>query len=565
LYRLTPFRPLFLVFFACLSAARAAGPAANGLPPWLHLGVEFRGRFEALTALDFVRDNNNIYYLHRIRGTIGIQPAPWLRFLVQPQNVRAPFHRKPVPSNVQDTFDFHQWFGELRKNDWQVRVGRQEINFGAQRLIGSANWGNSSRSYEGIRATRTRNRVQLDAFASMVAVVDNTRLNPVLASGNQIHGVHLSAARSPREGVFESYAFWKISNTETFQDRRGRTSHFTNGLRALGKLPRRFDYNLEMAFQAGELAGQTHRAWAGYWNLGYTLASAERSPRLVAIYSFASGDNRAADGRSGTFDQLYPTNHARIPFLLARHPRRRLLQLRRPAGRVESRRNKRHLDYEIREHREHRRLHSAAMCTCSACLWAEGPAWNGVGRATWRGATSRTTCRLRWLEEDGHVSVLPQPRYGQQQRQHVRLRNRGQLRQIASSTAISRRVVRYEHNGKITVLADKWQGKPLNAPQRRGGASRRRIWFTDPGYGSLMNYEGNKGPLQSRKPSIASTPRVRQDDPRSPTRSSSRTACASRPTTRSSTSPTPAPRTTRRPRRLSRSGTSSTARRCATG
>jgi hypothetical protein len=310
LYRLTPFRPLFLVFFACLSAARAAGPAANGLPPWLHLGVEFRGRFEALTALDFVRDNNNIYYLHRIRGTIGIQPAPWLRFLVQPQNVRAPFHRKPVPSNVQDTFDFHQWFGELRKNDWQVRVGRQEINFGAQRLIGSANWGNSSRSYEGIRATRTRNRVQLDAFASMVAVVDNTRLNPVLASGNQIHGVHLSAARSPREGVFESYAFWKISNTETFQDRRGRTSHFTNGLRALGKLPRRFDYNLEMAFQAGELAGQTHRAWAGYWNLGYTLASAERSPRLVAIYSFASGDNRAADGRSGTFDQLYPTNHA---------------------------------------------------------------------------------------------------------------------------------------------------------------------------------------------------------------------------------------------------------------
>lgn len=303
-----------LFFLACFtgvwSAPAADPPAANGIPAWLQLGVEFRGRFEGLTALDFVPDRNNIYYLHRIRGSIGVQPASWLRLFVQPQNSNAPFFRKPVPSNVTGTFDFHQWYGDLRSGAWNLRVGRQEINFGAQRLIGSANWGNTGRSYEGVRVTRSKNRVQLDLFASMVTLQDHTRLNPVLSSGNQVHGVHLSTAGLPREGVLESYLFWKIANSEASQGQSGRTAHYTGGFRALGKLPRRFDYNMETAVQAGRLAGRPHRAWAGYWNLGYTLADAERSPRLVAIYSFASGDNRDADGRSGTFDQLFPTNHA---------------------------------------------------------------------------------------------------------------------------------------------------------------------------------------------------------------------------------------------------------------
>ena len=61
-------------------------------------------------------------------------------------------------------------------------------------------------------------------------------------------------------------------------------------------------------------------------------------------------------------------------------------------------------------------------------------------------------------------------------------------------------MVRYEHDGSVTVLADQWQGKPLNAPNdavvhpHDGG-----IWFTDPGYGSLMNYEGHKGKLHIKE------------------------------------------------------------------
>ncbi len=122
-------------------------------------------------------------------------------------------------------------------------------------------------------------------------------------------------------------------------------------------------------------------------------------------------------------------------------------------------------------------------------LWAEGPAWNGVGRyLLWSDIPNNN--QLRWLEEDGHVSTFRQPSGNSNGNTFDY-----QGRQIACEHG-NRRVVRYEYDGTITVLADNWNGKPLNAPNDAivhpdDGA----IWFTDPGYGSLMNYEGNKGKL----------------------------------------------------------------------
>ncbi len=128
----------------------------------------------------------------------------------------------------------------------------------------------------------------------------------------------------------------------------------------------------------------------------------------------------------------------------------------------------------------------------TGCLWAEGPAWNGVGRyLLWSDIPNDR--QMRWLEEDGHVSVFRNPA-------HYSNGNTfdWEGRQIACEHG-TRRVTRYEHNGKLTVLADKFNGKPLNAPNDAVVTPDGAIWFTDPGYGALMNYEGHKGELQLKE------------------------------------------------------------------
>ncbi|MGH6814720.1 MAG: SMP-30/gluconolactonase/LRE family protein [Hyphomicrobiaceae bacterium] len=120
-------------------------------------------------------------------------------------------------------------------------------------------------------------------------------------------------------------------------------------------------------------------------------------------------------------------------------------------------------------------------------LWAEGPAWSGVGRyLLWSDIPNDEN--LRYLEEDNHVSRRFRYPAGNSNGNTFDY----QGRQIACQHG-TRKVVRYEHSGKTTVLAEKFDGKDFNAPNDavvhpNDGA----IWFTDPGYGSLMEYEGNR-------------------------------------------------------------------------
>lgn len=125
-------------------------------------------------------------------------------------------------------------------------------------------------------------------------------------------------------------------------------------------------------------------------------------------------------------------------------------------------------------------------------LWAEGPAWNGVGRyLMWSDIPN--DCQHRWIEDDGHVSKFRSP-VGQSNGNTFDREGR----QISCEHA-NRRVVRYEYDGSVTVLADKFEGKRFNAPNDAVVSADGAIWFTDPGYGSLMHYEGNKGPLEIKE------------------------------------------------------------------
>ncbi len=135
---------------------------------------------------------------------------------------------------------------------------------------------------------------------------------------------------------------------------------------------------------------------------------------------------------------------------------------------------------------------AAIMRLHTGMQWAEGPAWNAVGRyLVWSDIPSNE--QLRWSEEDGHVGRRFRSPSGNSNGNTFDF----QGRQLACEHD-TRRVVRYEHNGQVTVLADSFDNKELNAPNDvvvhpNDGS----IWFTDPGYGALMEYEGNRHPASA--------------------------------------------------------------------
>jgi gluconolactonase len=117
--------------------------------------------------------------------------------------------------------------------------------------------------------------------------------------------------------------------------------------------------------------------------------------------------------------------------------------------------------------------------------WCEGPAYFPAGRyLVWSDIPNDRL--LRWDENDGHVSVFRTPANYPNGNTVDR---EGRL----VTAEHGRRLTRTELDGSVTVLADKFEGKRLNSPNDVVVRSDGSIWFTDPPFGILSDYQGNKG------------------------------------------------------------------------
>jgi gluconolactonase len=125
-------------------------------------------------------------------------------------------------------------------------------------------------------------------------------------------------------------------------------------------------------------------------------------------------------------------------------------------------------------------------------LWAEGPAWNGPGRfLLWSDIPNNV--QMRWIEDDGRVTTFRSPS-GNSNGNTFDYEGR----QLSCEHG-GRRVARYETNGAVTAVAERYDGKRLNSPNDVVVHPDGGIWFTDPSYGIRGNYEGARADSETKE------------------------------------------------------------------
>jgi gluconolactonase len=127
----------------------------------------------------------------------------------------------------------------------------------------------------------------------------------------------------------------------------------------------------------------------------------------------------------------------------------------------------------------------------SGLRWGEGPVWFGDGRYLLFSDIPNNRM-LRWDETSGVTSVFRAPS------NHANGLARDRRGRLLTCEHHSRRITRTEYDGRISVLADRYDGKRLNSPNDIVCARDGSIWFTDPPFGILGNWEGE--PAQPELP-----------------------------------------------------------------
>jgi len=235
---------------------------------------------------------------------LSVLPNPWLAFHFQGQDSRVFFKGQSTGAATYiNRTDLRMAYAEIGKGTAILRIGRQELAYGEDRLLGAANWGNVARTFDAVKLLLKHKNLKLDLFSASVVRIQQRGLSHHL-DGNNLHGAYLQWKGPLNGATIEPYFYWRIGPSPLgHQDRR------VAALRWLGPLPGRFEYSTETVQQSGTVGDKSIRAFATHLVLRYSFARGKWKPRLSGEYNFASGDGTPDNHIASTFDQIYPTPH----------------------------------------------------------------------------------------------------------------------------------------------------------------------------------------------------------------------------------------------------------------
>ena len=316
--------------------------------------------FDFNDSVRSLTDDN--WLLNRFRLGVMLKPAAWLKVYAQTQDSREYLSDRPdfpgqLGAEGDDAFDLRQGYVEISNYDkcpWGLKIGRQILAYGDERLVGSSDWNNFGRTFDAVKLRYQQKDWWVEAFASSVAVITRGKYNQSdFVNGAETHrgqvfsGLYFSTtALSVQTTDLYAFHLHENNNALYLPAALGDTNFFTFGVRVKSKpgvfhhaptapapdgkamadgksapLPPPpapkvlgLDYDAELAFQTGKVRGLDLTAFAAHGGLGYTF-DLPWTPRFGVEYNYASGDDNATDGDIQTFQNLFPSNHPRYGFM----------------------------------------------------------------------------------------------------------------------------------------------------------------------------------------------------------------------------------------------------------
>ena len=282
----------------------------------LTLGGQARLRFESETDKNFgsAKPSHDAFLLQRYFIHADLRRNDGLRFFIQGKFAHVNDRDRGGKGGLEDHADIQQLFADIPLGSATWRLGRQELQYGKQRLISPLDWGNLRRTFDGVKVFGATPDWRWDAFA--VRPVVNGRRNLDDADEQKdFYGLYTTWKGSKALAADFHALLLKDNNPTTNSNgRTGRRTVYTIGNRLWGKSGS-WDYETEAAAQFGTYAGDRIKAWMATAGFGYTFADASWQPRLGLLYDYASGDRNPSDGTHSTFNQLFPLGHAWLGYL----------------------------------------------------------------------------------------------------------------------------------------------------------------------------------------------------------------------------------------------------------
>ncbi|AYL95397.1 hypothetical protein HYN43_008870 [Mucilaginibacter celer] len=278
---------------------------------WLSFGGEARLEYDVFNNEDWGRigTGHNNFQLQRYDLHADLHFGNRLRIFAQLRSALENGRRDGPRPIDEDKLSIQNLFTDytITRNHTDslvIRAGRQELNYGAGRLISVREGPNARIYFTGGKLLYRNPTVSLDAFA-----MEADEFNPGVFDNKPTHQLNLWGAYATfGTNVFvhlDTYYIGSRNDHAVFDDGQGKDIRHTFGLRAW-KSDKYFVYDIETAWQTGSFKKESVRAWTASFDVGYIFSDLAAKPAIGIRNDYISGDSRKGDGRLQTFNPVYP-------------------------------------------------------------------------------------------------------------------------------------------------------------------------------------------------------------------------------------------------------------------